>query len=157
MNVNSRFAFANHILTLLALAEDEPITSAYIAGSVNTNPVVIRRLLGNLREAGLVTSQPGTGGGWRLLRAPDGISLCEVYRAVEDDQLFGMHHRAPNNTCPVGRNIQQALGYVFSEAERALEQRLAELTIADVLRGVQSADTAAATDTSSNVSATRKA
>ena len=147
MNANSRFAFANHILTLLACAEHEPITSAFIASSVNTNPVVIRRLLGCLREAGLVTSQPGTGGGWRLLRAPAAISLREVYRAVDDEPLFALHHRAPNSDCPVGRSIQQALTGVFREAEFALERKLADLTIADVVRGVElAASCAAATD-----------
>lgn len=139
MNMSCRFAFANHILTLLALAEDQPRTSAWIASSVNTNPVVIRRLLGNLREAGLVVSQPGTGGGWRLMRAPGSISLREVYRAVEGEPLFALHPRAPNSGCPVGRNIQQALTDVFREAEQALENRLADLTVADVRRSVLSA------------------
>lgn len=136
--MSCRFAFANHILTLLALAEDQPRTSTWIASSVNTNPVVIRRLLGSLRVAGLVVSQPGTGGGWRLLRDPGSISLREVYRAVEGEPLFALHQRAPNRNCPVGRNIQQALTNVFREMEQALEDKLADLTVADVQRSVLS-------------------
>lgn len=136
--MSCRFTFANHILTLLALAEDQPRTSAWIASSVNTNPVVIRRLLGSLRSAGLVISQPGTGGGWRLAREPGSISLRDVYRAVEGEPLFALHYRAPNSACLVGRNIQQVLTGVFREAEQALENKLADLTVADVRRGVLS-------------------
>jgi Rrf2 family protein len=130
---SSRFAVATHILTLLAQSRDEPATSDYIAGSVNTNPVVIRRVLGELRAAGLVASQGGNGGGWRLVRAPEAVTLRDVYRAVEGEALFALHHRPPNQNCPVGRHIQDALGRRFAAATRALEEELARTTVADVL------------------------
>ena len=136
MNTSSRFAFANHVLVLLALAPDEPLTSEMMAGSVNTNPVVIRRILGKLRAASIVVSQRGSGGGWRLTRAPQAISLCDVYHAVEAEPLFGLHHRVPNDQCPVGRNIQGVLVEVFRDAQRAMEQRLAYITLADVLKRI---------------------
>lgn len=134
---NSRFAVASHILTLLAQNPAEPVTSDYIAASVNTNPVVIRRVLGMLRSARLVTSQGGNGGGWRLVSAPAAITLRDVYRAVEEEPLFPLHHNEPNQNCPVGRHIQDALTGTFAAATEALEQELARTTVADLLRQVQ--------------------
>lgn len=136
---SSRFAVAIHILTLLTQEPDVPATSEYIASSVNTNPVVIRRTLGGLRRAGLVRSQGGVGGGWRLARDAEAITLRDVYRAVEeeDEAVFPLHHRPPNPNCPVGRHIQRALAVHFAAATRALEDELARRTVADVLREVR--------------------
>lgn len=134
MASNSQFAIAIHILTLLAQAKGEVVTSETIAGSVNTNPVFIRRILGLLSRAGLVTSQPGVGGGWRLLRDPASITLLQVYRAVDEEHLLSMHHSPPNPDCLIGRNIQRTLTVYFGEAERAFEQVLAGQTIAQVLK-----------------------
>src|SRR5579885_1925959 len=105
MMSNSRFTVACHILTLLAQNPAEPMTSEYIAASVNTNPVVIRRVLGTLRSAHLVMSQGGNGGGWRLASAPAAVTLRDVYRAVEDEPLFPLHHREPNQNSPDKRHI----------------------------------------------------
>lgn len=137
MRTSSRVAVATHILTLLALNRAELVTSEFIAGSVNTNPVVIRRVLGALRTARLVTSQGGNGGGWQLVGDPEAITLREVYRAVEDEGLFPLHHRPPNPNCPVGRHIQHALTGHFAAATQAMEAELARTTVADVLREVQ--------------------
>ena len=137
MSSSSRFAVATHILTLLAQDVDEPATSEYIAESVNTNPVVIRRLLGALRTAQLVTSQGGNGGGWRLARMSEAVTLRDVYCAVEDDALFPLHHRPPNPNCPIGRHIQHALVGHFNAASQAMEAELARTTIADMLREVR--------------------
>jgi Rrf2 family protein len=138
MSNNSRFTIAVHTLTLLAQSQGDPVTSEYIAGSVNTNPVVIRRVLGAMRAAGLVTSQGGNGGGWRLANSPQVITLRDVYRAVEeeDEPLFPMHPRSPNSLCPVGRHIQHALSTRFDAAKRALENELARTSIEDVLSEV---------------------
>ena len=136
---SSRFAVAIHILTLLTQEPDVPATSEYIASSVNTTPGVIRRTLGGLRRAGLVRSQGGVGGGWRLARDAEAITLRDVYRAVEeeDEAVFPLHHRPPNPNCPVGRHIQRALAVHFAAATRALEDELARRTVADVLREVR--------------------
>jgi len=134
--INSRFTVAVHLLTLLSVARardpEAPVTSEFAAESVSTNPVVVRRILGSMRMAGLVRSQPGPTGGWHLHREPDEISLRDVYRAVEDERLFSMHRQQPSADCPVGRNIQQALEGYFQEAEHAMEAKLGERTIADV-------------------------
>jgi Rrf2 family protein len=138
--INSRMTVALHVLALLSVGREEspgvPMTSESAAESVNTNPVVIRRILGSLRKAGIVSSQTGPNGGWFLKREPGQITLCDVYRAVEEESLFSMHHRSPNPRCLVGGNIQAALDGFFREAERALEQRLGQRTVADVVAAV---------------------
>ena len=133
---NTRFAVAVHVLTLLAQNGGEPVTSEYVAGSVNTNPSLVRRLLGALARAGLTTSQLGAGGGALLARAPSEITLRDVWRAVDEGELFALHRERANPQCPVGRNIQAALTAHFDSATRALEASLARTTIADVLRDV---------------------
>lgn len=136
MATSSRFAVAVHILTLLETGKGEPMTSQFIAGSVNTNPGVIRRLMSMLSRAGILTSQLGTGGGALLARPTAEIRLLDVYRAVESGDLFALHHAPPNPDCPVGRNIQASLSTVLGRAERALENELAGVTIADIVRSV---------------------
>ena len=135
--MTSRFTVAIHVLTLLAFSGGEPLTSEYIAGSVNTNPVVIRRLLGSLREANLVRSQPGPGGGWYLLRPARGITLRDVYRAVEGAGVFAMHANTPNPRCPVGANIKDILAGRFEDAQLALEAALERTRISDLLGEVR--------------------
>ena len=131
MNTSSRFAFAVHVLALLAFQEGVPLSSDMIAGSVNTNPALIRRLLTMLADAGLTTSQLGAGGGALLARPPGEITLLEIYRAVDEAQLFALHREEPNPACMVGRNIQTVLRGVISEAQQAMEASLAARTLAD--------------------------
>jgi Rrf2 family protein len=135
--MNSRFAVAVHILTLLEQQQGEPVTSDYIAGSVNTNPSLVRRLVGMLSKAGLTTAQLGTGGGALLAKSAGKITLLDVYRAVDEGELFAMHRERPNPACPIGRNIQAALEGHLETASRALEDELSQVTIADVLSDVR--------------------
>jgi Rrf2 family protein len=134
MNTNQRFAVSVHILTLLA-ASDGLLTSAAIAESVVTNPVVIRRTLASLRERGLVRSRPGVNGGWRLLRAPGKIGLCEVYRSLEQEGVLAMHSH-PNKKCRVGAHIRDSLNEVFTAAQMEMEKELGKYTVADILEDV---------------------
>ena len=138
--MNTRFAVAVHILTLLEQQRGEPVTSEYIAGSVNTNPSLVRRLVGMLTKAGLTTSQLGSGGGTLLARPAGKISLLDIYRAVDEGELFAMHRERPNPACPIGRNIQAALETHFATASKALEDELRQVTIADVLADVRKQD-----------------
>lgn len=136
--LSSKLTVAVHILTLLAMMPGQAQTSEFIAGSVNTNPVLIRRLLGLLREAGIVESQGGHGGGWRLVRPAERITLLEVLQTVEPrGGSIAMHRSEPNPLCPVGRNIQGVLTRVYDEAERRMNAHLAETTIAGILGSVQ--------------------
>lgn len=137
MGANSRLTIAAHALAWIGLNErmgGEVATSEQIANSVNTNPVVIRRLLGDLRQAGLVESRRGAGAGWRLTRSPESINLAEVYQAVEEGPLFALHPATPNQKCPVGHGIRSVLTPVYDDAEQALRAQLARTTVADVLR-----------------------
>lgn len=137
MQISSRFSVAVHVLTLLATnPAGELLTSDRMAGSVNTNPVVIRRILGQLKKAGLVEVRAAAGGTY-LRRDPATITLLEVYRAVAvvEEQLFSVHEK-PNPHCVVGRNIQAALEETLGRAQAALEQELAVTTLAQVVMGV---------------------
>jgi DNA-binding IscR family transcriptional regulator len=109
------------------------MTSEYIAGSVNTNPVVVRRVLALLARAGLVATQEGAGGGVRLAKPAGEINLRVVYEAVESDPLFALHPNDPNPACPVGGSIQSALEPTLGAAEAALLGSLAKTTVADLL------------------------
>jgi Rrf2 family protein len=130
---NSRFAVAVHVLTLMAWSDDEPLKSEQVAESVNTNPVVIRRMLCELAQAKLVVSQTGALGGSKLARKPDAITLLDVYRAIEYRGVFSLHRQPPSRRCPVGVNIETVLGNVLEEVDSAVEQVLAEITIADLV------------------------
>lgn len=136
MSLSTRFTVALHVLTLLAYSPEEAMTSEYIAGSVNTNPVVVRRLMASFRKLGIVRSQPGAGGGWLLSADPKRITLCDVRHAVNEGSPFSMHSSSPNPKCPVGRNIQAALEPIYSKAEKAMEDHLATTTIASLLASV---------------------
>ncbi len=138
MSTSSRFAVAVHILTLLASAS-EPVPSSLIAGSVGTNPALIRRLIGQLTEAGLVTSTMGATGGSALARPAERITLLDVFRAVETTALIALHQSAPNPACMVGREITGTLRQVADRAQSAMDNTLAEITIAGMLADVEHA------------------
>ena len=136
MSANSRMTVAVHILSYLVFASrqrHDPITSEQIARSVRTNPVVIRRLLGRLRKGGLVRSRRGAYAGWRLARSPKAISLLDVYNAVHDDPLFGLHASAPNPQCPIGRGLPSTLRKVYGTLEDGLHRQLARTSVDEVL------------------------
>ncbi|QJR37700.1 Rrf2 family transcriptional regulator [Gemmatimonas groenlandica] len=130
--MNTRFAVAVHILTLLHTQQGEPATSEYIASSVNTNPSLIRRLLSQLARAGLTASQMGTGGGALLAKPANVITLLDVYRAMDEDADLLPLHQSPNPKCPVGRRIHGVLETRVDAAERALGDELSRTTIADL-------------------------
>ncbi len=137
MQISTRFSMAVHSLTLIAVNPNE-CTGDYIAGSVNTNPVVIRRIMGMLKKAGLVDVRPGVGGA-SLLKDPDRITLLDVYRAVnatEENQLFRIHENS-NIACQVGRNIEQLLQEELKDAQSVMEQRLARTTIAQLIGKIE--------------------
>lgn len=134
---SSRFAVAVHVLALQALSPEVPLTSAYLAGSVSTNPVVVRRLLADLRRAGLVIVQPGPHGGARLTRHAAEIALSDVLRAVEPGPILALHANPPNAACPVGRHIEGVLSSVFVDAEKAMERVLKRASVADLTAGLR--------------------
>jgi Rrf2 family protein len=143
MKTSGRFAVAVHLLTLVALACDEDegecLASERMAESVGTNPVVVRRILGFLREAGLVESHSGPGGGWRLARPPEAMTLLDVYRALGEEPVLATRQAPPHPCCPVGPRMRGVLAPIFRKAEAALERELAEVTVGEVLEAVLAA------------------
>lgn len=131
MASNSQFAVATHILTLLALV-DRPLSSKVIAESINTNPVVVRRLVGTLHAAGFVATAMGADGGTRLEQAPEDITLLDVFSATGQGELISTHPTEPNPDCIAGANILPVLLPVFDRAEAALRGELDRVTIAQV-------------------------
>jgi len=135
MAANSQFAMAVHVLTLLARSGDAAVKSSSIAKSVNTNAVVIRRVIGQLAQAKFVSSQAGSLGGTRLAKTPADISLADVYHSVCCGEVFALHG-SPNMDCPVGRNIESVLCNLQKEINRSVGDALARYTLADVLEKV---------------------
>jgi Rrf2 family protein len=137
MAANSQFSMAVHILAMIARSEGENVKSECLAGSVNTNAVVIRRILGHLGQANLVISQTGAAGGARLARHPNDIRLADVYHAVECGEVFALHRKGTNKDCPVGRNIEAVLCNLQKAIDRAVDEKLAEYTLEDVLEKIE--------------------
>ncbi|MBD8497944.1 Rrf2 family transcriptional regulator [Paenibacillus arenosi] len=134
MQISSRFSVGVHILSLLAINPNEHHTSEWIAGSVGTNPVIIRRVLGYLKKAGLVHVRAGSGGA-TLARELDEITLLDVYRSVEvveEGKLFHVHDQ-PNPSCPVGANIETVLQLLLVKAQHAMEGVLEAVTMKELV------------------------
>ncbi|MFU8691042.1 Rrf2 family transcriptional regulator [Rossellomorea sp. FS2] len=128
--INTRLSVAIHILSLVAM--DPKQSSDQIAQSVTTNPVVIRRLSGDLKKAGLLTSQAGVPG-FNLTRDPKDITLLDIYKAVNmEKELFSIHDK-PNPKCPVGKRIQGTLDETFKSVQAAMEKELNEQTLKDIM------------------------
>ncbi|MFZ4815889.1 MAG: Rrf2 family transcriptional regulator [Phototrophicaceae bacterium] len=131
MPTNSQFAVATHILALLAV-HNTSLTSKFISSSVNTNPVVVRRIIGALQNADLVATTMGADGGTILKRKPEEISLLMVYRATHQGRVLVLHSNEPSEDCIVGRNITETLSPVFDRAQITMERELAKTTIGDI-------------------------
>ncbi|MEO0562146.1 MAG: Rrf2 family transcriptional regulator [Chloroflexota bacterium] len=136
MTTNSQFTVGTHILTLLAL-HDGPISSRTLSRSINTNPVVVRRIVGALHDAELVATQMGVGGGTTLARPADEITLRDVFIATQPAHVIPLHASEPNAACNIGRHIQPVLTPVFERAQAAMEAELDATTIAEVAAGIQ--------------------
>ncbi|BAU81647.1 hypothetical protein SLA_0693 [Streptomyces laurentii] len=130
MSVSSRSAVAIHALTMLGRWHGHSLTSAEIAESLASNPVLVRRILGSLRDAGLVSSTEGRNGGWSLSRPAREITLNDAYTAVETGPVLSRHPHPPSAACEVGRHMQRLLEVEFREAEQAMKERLNRTTIA---------------------------
>jgi Rrf2 family protein len=151
MSTNSRFAVAVHVLSLMAWSGEEPLKSEQVAESVNTNAVVIRRILKELAEAGIVVSQTGSLGGSRLAHDPAQTTLLDVYQALEYGGVFSLHRAPPSRDCPVGVNIETVLGDVLLEVDTAVERVLQNITINDVVRRLKPCGAAVASKPLGNV------
>ena len=123
---------AVHIMTALAFL-DEKSTSEALSNTVNTNPVVIRRLLGELARAGLVRAERGPSGGFSLARSATTISLLDIFRAVmSDTELVPLHENPENRKCVVSCKVRGALCVHLDRAQSAYERELQKVMLVDV-------------------------
>ena len=130
---SSRFMVAVHALSVIARRDDgTPVCSSIVAASVNTNPVVIRRLMRDLEKASLVASVTGRAGGFKLSRHAGRITLADIYKAVEDETIFRMHKTDPASDCPIGAQICKVLAGPLHAAETALAVSLAGTSLKDI-------------------------
>lgn len=139
MQISSRFTIALHILTALETFQGQyRLTSRFLAGSIQANPVIIRNILLQLKAAGFVQIPRGRGS-ITLLKSPNEISLLDVYKSIEpleQDKLFSFH-KNPNPQCPVGRNIHNILDWRLLSVQQAMENKLESMKLSDILIDLQ--------------------
>ena len=128
---NTRFATAIHIMTLLARDPQEWLTSDWIAGSINVNPVIVRKELGHLKKAALVESRQGKDGGVRISKKAEDISVAEIYEAIKSAEILGKKNQNPNPLCAVGKDINKNLNLLFSETDSLVQQKKNKKKLSD--------------------------
>lgn len=135
MQISSRFTIAIHVLICIeTFKNDRKITSDFLASSVNVNPVVIRKLLQQLKTAEIVNVVRGSGGA-EIAKPLNEITLLDIYNAVEcvqNGNLFHLHEN-PNNLCPVGKNIHNILDAKLDTIQKAMENEMQSITVADIM------------------------
>jgi len=132
MRVSTRFSDAIHILAFINIYADAHLTSDLIASSVETSPVVVRRLMGKLRQAGLITTTPGSAQP-ALAQPLNKITLLTIFYAIEGDKPLLAVDPKTNPDCIVGGNIQSVLGQVYQDAQTAAEARLAKTSMQGIV------------------------
>ena len=136
MQISSRVTLAVHIFACIDVFKDDyKVTSDFLAGSTNVNPVIVRKILGQLKAAGLVEVARGSGGA-SIPKPLSEISFLDIYNAVEcveNGELFHFHEN-PNTECPVGRNIHAVLDDKLMRVQKAMENELSSITLEDIRR-----------------------
>ena len=133
MKRDSKLSSVLHVLLHLAHS-DRPMTSEQMAAMLETNPVLVRRVLAGLRERGYISSERGHGGGWSIICDLARVTLRDVYDAVGAPTVFAMGNRNEASACLVEQAVNASLEGAFAEAEALLVQRLGEVTLADLSR-----------------------
>ena len=135
MQITSKFTIAVHIITAIDFFKDtEKVTSSFLAGSVGANPVIVRNVMGNLKEAGIIDISQGKSG-ITLSKKLDQITFYDIYKAVDcvnDEGLFHFHEN-PSMDCPVGRNIHKALDEELLDIQNAMENQMKSITVSEVV------------------------
>ena len=142
MQIGSRFTIGVHIITAIDYFKDmDRVNSEFLAGSIGVNPVIVRTVISQLREAGIVQTQRGSSGA-ELTKRLDEITLYDIYKAVgsvdTEEGLFHFHEQ-PNPDCPVGRNIHRVLDQRLIDVQRAMEEKLRSTTLADIVKDTKTA------------------
>lgn len=139
MKRSSRLSLALHALVHLLKQPDEALTSSALAECLMTNPVVVRRVLGELREAGIVASTKGHSGGWTLSRAAEQVSLRQIYEAMGERFLVRTESDPGDKQCAIVRSVDKVMGEFLSDAEALLAARLERVSLADIAGDVHAA------------------
>ena len=142
MQIGSKFTIGVHIITAIDYFKDmDRVNSEFLAGSIGVNPVIVRTVISQLREAGIVQTQRGSSGA-ELTKRLDEITLYDIYIAVgsvdTEEGLFHFHEQ-PNPDCPVGRNIHRVLDQRLIDVQRAMEEKLRSTTLADIVKDTKTA------------------
>ena len=142
MQIGSKFTIGVHIITAIDYFKDmDRVNSEFLAGSIGVNPVIVRTVISQLREAGSVQTQRGSSGA-ELTKKLDEITLYDIYKAVgsvdTEEGLFHFHEQ-PNPDCPVGRNIHRVLDQRLIDVQRAMEEKLRSTTLADIVKDTKTA------------------
>lgn len=139
MQITSRFTIAIHIITAIDyFGDSEKVTSGFLAGSVGANPVIVRNVMGQLKEAGIIDISQGKSG-IALAKDLEDITLFDVYKAVDcvsDEGLFHFHEN-PNPDCPVGRNIHKSLDEELLNIQKAMEAQMSAVTLSDIVQNTR--------------------
>jgi DNA-binding IscR family transcriptional regulator len=114
---NTRFATVVHILTILAKSPGEWLNSDWIGGSIQINPVIVRKELGVLQDRGWVVSRKGKEGGSMLQVSSSEITLADIYKTVKNTNVLGKKNLCPNPKCPIGKDINKELEDLFAETD----------------------------------------
>jgi Rrf2 family protein len=137
MAINTQFSIAVHLMAGLAYRCDKDTTSANLAMSINTSPSFVRRVLARLSKAGLVKTATGKAGACWLARDARNISLLHIYEAVDAPKAFSIHCYTAQKACPVSSNIKAALDKALAKTQKAMEQSLASISLAQILSDVK--------------------
>ena len=139
MQISTKFTIAVHMLVAAEVSgKDEKITSQFLAASIGSNPVIVRNIMLQLQDAGIIEVKRGPGG-ITLTRPLSEITFLDLYKAVEtnsEEDLFRFHEN-PNPNCPVGKNIHKALDRSLQEIQHDFEQDLASHNVGEVYDGIE--------------------
>lgn len=138
MQISTKFTIAIHVLAAVDFfGKDRKVTSEFLAASIGSNPVIIRNIMSDLQNAGIIATKRGPGG-IEIVKPLDQITFYDVYEAVEKnkDHLFNFHDN-PNPACPVGRNIHDALDGRLADAQKNFENDLKRYNMAEVLKDIR--------------------
>lgn len=129
--ISGKFAITLHILTLLVKLPDEFLSSEFIAGSLNVNPVLVRKEIANLKKHNMVESREGKNGGTRLVKNPESITLQDIFAMTHEKIGLGFSKSMPNPACPVGKNINVSLEQLYADINQNVIKHLGEKSLAE--------------------------
>jgi len=139
MQISSKFTIGVHLLAVIDyLGDSEKVTSKVLAGSIGVNPVIVRNVMGSMKEAGIINISQGKSG-ISLAKSLNEITFYDIYKAVDsvnDEGIFHFHEN-PNPECPIGRNIHKAMDGKLERIQRCMEDEMRKITVADVVSDVR--------------------